>query len=145
MKELLTATDLLQIPQDAKNRNNTLEEQTRNIRHIGFKGKTNTYTKQKTKITPRNKSTGRPRELGKQMQEKGLMREGCYLTRSPLLATMTAWMEEAEALGTPSCAAVVCPRLLLEAPFVGLLRRKRQRAPQALDLGFPRAPVGNLW
>ncbi len=35
--------------------------------------------------------------------------------------------------------------LLLEAPFVGLLRRKRQRAPQALDLGLPRAPVGNLW
>jgi hypothetical protein len=90
MKELLTATDLLQIPQDAKNRDNTLEEQTRNIRHVGFKGKTNTYTKQKTKITPRNKSTGRPRESGKQMQEKGLMREGCYLTRSPLLATMTA-------------------------------------------------------
>jgi hypothetical protein len=91
MKELLTATDLLQIPQDAKNRDNTLEKQTRNIRHIGFKGKTNTYTKQKTKITSRNKSTGRPRELGEQMQEKGLMREGCYLTRSPLLATMTAF------------------------------------------------------
>lgn len=46
MKELLTATDLLQIPQDAKNRDNTLEEKTRNIRHIGFKGKTNTYTTQ---------------------------------------------------------------------------------------------------
>jgi hypothetical protein len=56
MKELLTATDLLQIPQDAKNRDNTLEEHTRNTRHIGFKGKSNTYTKQNTKITSRNKN-----------------------------------------------------------------------------------------
>jgi hypothetical protein len=55
------------------------------------------------------------------------MREGCcYLTRSPLLATMTAGTEEAEALrNTKLRCRRLSSCLLLEALFVGLLRRKK--------------------